>query len=87
MSVVSNINQEVELKVSSSSDWFTSERETGLDTKIDKKNRKKKSATRGVQVVYIGIPTISLYNLVPNLIIFDIDEKKIQTSQTFLTRP
>ena len=31
------------------------------------KIKKNKSAIRGAQLVSIGIPTISLYNLVPNL--------------------
>ena len=36
--------------------------------KIKKNNNKKTSATRGAQLVPIGIPTICPYNFEPNLI-------------------
>ena len=57
--------REVELKASITSDWLSSERDSMKSLSKQNKNR---SATRGAQLVSIGIPTICRYILDPNLI-------------------
>ena len=57
--------REVEWKASITSGWLSSERD---NMKSLSKQNKNRSATRGAQLVPIGIPTICLYNLEPNLI-------------------
>ena len=50
--------------------------------KFHSKQNKNKSATRGAQLVHIGIPTICLCNLVPNLTKL-LSKRYIKASQTF----
>ena len=61
----SSRNLEVELNASTTSAWLLSERD---NMKSLSQQNKNKSATKGAQLVPIGIPTICPYNFEPNLI-------------------